>query len=263
MRSCLVILIPVLFIGCGGDVFIGGTELIPPDTPTSNPPSENPPETPTPPGSTCGASETIVTVTGTGCVVGGEGVVNVDGVEPAPSIDGVGIRADDCFIRVAGVGADLAEVLSIGGQSVFVRVAPNWIELYPLAACDPCSTCECPQRLPILFAADGLLDGPEDVPRPVRVTRGATTCTEALEGGCSVEGYELTMSTFILEANVELGTPPVQLGTVSAPEGDTIVDESSGVFLRNLRSHGLSPECLAQVDGEAAWVAYRPIAPSL
>lgn len=258
MRACLGILGVVILCGCGSEV-----ELQPPGPPTKPPPENPPSEKPLPKGPACGASEATVTVTGAQCAVGSGGNINVTSIEPAPSIDGITIAADDCVIGVRGVGVDLASEVQVAGLSVYARIEANWLELYPLTACQPCTTCSCPQPLPILFAADGLLDAPEDLSRPVQLVRGATTCTEEFEGGCDVEGFELTMNSYRIETNVELGTPPILLGTVSAAEGEAAFDEGSGMHLRNLRSHGLSPDCLAQVEGEAAWVAYRATAPSL
>jgi hypothetical protein len=259
MRRFLWAMFALCALGCGSEVTILGGNGVPSDLPGPVTPPDNPPDEPTP--KICGASETRVTVSvaGSSCALGDSGVIEVIELEAAPEVDGVRVVATDCAITVAGVGTDLADDIALSGVPVQFRIEENWVEIHPLVACAQCTSCSCPNPLPILFAADAMLDDEVSVPRTVRVSRGLTTCDKPTTA-CSEEAFELDVTAFQIEGNINIDSAPITLGTVAAGEGEMQIEDGSGLRVKNLRSNGPGPECLAQLSSEAAWVVYRPVA---
>jgi hypothetical protein len=250
--------------GCGSEVtIVGGDDPAPPESNGPAPPGDplGPPEAPGP--AACGNSATEVEVSLFGDCDYGAGVLDaVSGLDPAPEVDGVRLSGEGCEITIAGVGSDVADGIDLANLPLQIRMEPSWIEIYPLVVCPQCVGCSCQQPLPILFAGDGAFDPPKAMsPRPVSVSRGNLTCSGPYDG-CAWNSVEIEVRTFHMDP--ALGIAPSLLGTAIVPEGGTVVEDASGLMVRNLRSNGPAPECLAQTErGDAAWVVYRSVAPSL
>jgi hypothetical protein len=247
-------------IACGSEVKIVAGDDDAPEIPADPSPPE-PVDVPQPDPVTCGEAHggLTVTVEGSGCAYG-VGVLDGATIEPLPAVDGVVVLATECTVTVTGIGSDIADQIELNGESLQYRLEPRWIELYPLQICPFCVGCPCPHPMPIVFAGDGDTAPLDDLPRPVRLERGAQTCS-APDAGCPWEAYELDFSAYQMDSTI--GYAESLLGAVSLAEADESAIAGTNLRARVLRANGPGPTCTAQGAGEAAWAVYRPVQPTL
>jgi hypothetical protein len=197
----------------------------------------------------------------------GTGLIEVETVAAAPEVNGLRLVGDTCTITVSGIGAKIAQELSVKGETLEYVADPRSIWLAPLQICPACIPCPCPVPLPLLFAGDGAVDPGEALPpdlRTVRVSRGELLCAVPEgDAGCGTESFELDVAAILLETGGDFDVAPVLLGSVSVAEGEEAVEPGSGLIVRSLRATGPNAKCLGISESEAAWVVHRPSAPTL
>jgi len=275
MTACLrpwaALLITAFTWGCGSSVVVAGEHM---NGDEGGAPPDGPPGVDPPPPVVCGGSEAHIDVQIDGAVEMGCGYGSLSGQLTAltalPATDGLrwtmdlcpGSESCVCTIEVAGVGADLADLLApfaLVGH-VVVTAGPHRLEVYQDAICPACVNCPCPAPLPLFYAAEGAppLDEPSAA-HPLVVEVVDQPCLET-QDGCTTAAQRLAASAYHFDLNLGIaGEEPTHVSEPIAEGAAGPVGEGP-VRLNVLRASGRSAGCQGATDqlaiGTAAWVVH-------